>query len=226
MAPTGGRADADGPRILALQPFEHGEVLAPVHQVVHLVQSRLVHRRISAPPRPARALRRWSAPTPWSRISARSRSGATAAPSTRSASPYIGDESKRLAPAPSAHSTIARAFVSAAAPRTSNVRHVPMPMTGTSKPVAPSVRLSIVYSTGCANAESSVPSPQFPVPSPSSRTPNPEPRARAPRPRPRTPEPRAPVPSPEPRIPSPESRTPSPEPRSPKPPVHVLRQRR
>src|SRR5215208_2203527 len=66
-----------------------------------------------------------------------------ARPRTRSASPYMGELSNRLAPTSSASSTIRRLVASAARPRTSNVREVPMPTTGTSKPFGPSVRRSI-----------------------------------------------------------------------------------
>src|SRR5262249_10552700 len=67
----------------------------------------------------------------------------SAALSTRSAAPYMGDVSKRFAPVPSAISTMMRACCSAAAPRTSKVRQVPMPMVGTSSPVCPNARRSI-----------------------------------------------------------------------------------
>src|SRR5689334_14714857 len=67
----------------------------------------------------------------------------SASPSTRSASPYIGDESKNVALASYARSTTARALASAASPRTSNVLHVPMPTTGTVNPDWPSSRVSI-----------------------------------------------------------------------------------
>src|SRR5262245_53924868 len=64
-------------------------------------------------------------------------------PSTRSASPYIGDESKNVAPASNARSTTARALASETEPLTSNVFQVPMPMTGTVSPDWPSLRRSI-----------------------------------------------------------------------------------
>src|SRR5918997_737309 len=75
-----------------------------------------------------------------------------ARPRTRSASPYMGEESNRVAPASSASSTIRRLVASAARPRTSKVREVPMPTTGTSNPSGPSVRRSI-----CRLAALSVP---------------------------------------------------------------------
>src|SRR4029453_18175954 len=74
---------------------------------------------------------------------ASSRRPSRVSPRTRSASPYIGEESNRSAPAPSASSTIRRLVASAARPRTSKVREVPMPTAGTSKPSGPSVRRSI-----------------------------------------------------------------------------------
>ena len=52
--------------------------------------------------------------------------------STRSPAPYIGDVSNSVAPASYATSSTARHRASASRPRTSNVRHVPMPTTGTS----------------------------------------------------------------------------------------------
>src|SRR3954447_3774095 len=61
-------------------------------------------------------------------------------PSTRSAWPYMGEESKKSTPRSIAVLVIVRACASSRAPRTSNVCHVPMPTTGTSSPVAPSVR--------------------------------------------------------------------------------------
>ena len=64
-------------------------------------------------------------------------------PSTSSAWPYIGDESKNVAPDSSARSTTARAFCSAFDPCTSNVRHVPIPTTGTVSPDDPSIRVSM-----------------------------------------------------------------------------------
>ena len=56
----------------------------------------------------------------------RSRRPSSAAPSERSAPPYIGDESKTRQPAPSAASTTSRASPR----RASNVCHVPSPTTG------------------------------------------------------------------------------------------------
>src|SRR2546428_11488446 len=64
----------------------------------------------------------------------------------RSASPYMGDESKKLAPACSALSTTARAFCLAAGPCTSNVCQVPIPITGTFRPLFPRTRCSISFS--------------------------------------------------------------------------------
>src|SRR5579883_1235684 len=64
-------------------------------------------------------------------------------PSTCSAAPYIGDESKKFASALSAASTIVRAFFSAGSLDTSNVLHVPIPATGTDNAVLPNLRLSI-----------------------------------------------------------------------------------
>jgi hypothetical protein len=55
----------------------------------------------------------------------------------KASSPYMGDESKKLAPAYSALSTTARAFCSAAAPGTSNVCQVPIPITGTVQATLP-----------------------------------------------------------------------------------------
>src|SRR5258705_3052954 len=78
---------------------------------------------------------------------ARPRRPRSVRPSTRSAWPYMGEESKNVAPASNAASvTCARS--SAAAPRTSNVCHVPMPTTGTSRPVDPNARCSIECRAG------------------------------------------------------------------------------
>src|SRR4051812_34005872 len=57
--------------------------------------------------------------------------------STSSDAPYMGDVSKSVAPAAKAASSTARHPASAAAPRTSKVRQVPIPTTGTSSPVVP-----------------------------------------------------------------------------------------
>src|SRR4051795_9795439 len=72
-----------------------------------------------------------------------SRRPPSAAPSTSSAAPYIGEESNTRAPAASAASTTRRAPATASAPRTSNVRHVPIPTTGRRGPPSPSGRCSI-----------------------------------------------------------------------------------
>src|SRR5438132_2347458 len=58
----------------------------------------------------------------------------------------MGEESKKFAPTCSAISTTARAFLLALSPLTSKVRHVPIPTTGTCKPVCPRFRLSMFLS--------------------------------------------------------------------------------
>src|SRR5436309_5657979 len=58
----------------------------------------------------------------------------------------MGEESKKFAPTCSAISTTARAFLLALSPRTSKVRHVPIPTTGTCKPLCPRFRLSMFLS--------------------------------------------------------------------------------
>src|SRR5260370_15554886 len=58
----------------------------------------------------------------------------------------MGDESKKLPPACSALSTTARTFCSTAVPCTSNVCQVPIPITGTFKPLFPRTRCSISFS--------------------------------------------------------------------------------
>ena len=75
-----------------------------------------------------------------------SRRPRSVSPNTRSAWPYMGEESKKLAPTCSALSTTARAFCSAVVPCTSKVCQVPIPITGTFNPLFPKARYSIVFS--------------------------------------------------------------------------------
>src|SRR5258708_38571817 len=68
----------------------------------------------------------------------------SASPSSCSAAPYIGEESKKVTSTLSAISTRARAFFFISAPpRASKVRQVPMPITGTCSPLCPSIRCSM-----------------------------------------------------------------------------------
>src|SRR5262249_19312342 len=57
--------------------------------------------------------------------------------------PYIGEESYSVTPAASAALTRSRRAVSAPVSSTSNVRQVPIPITGTDTPLFPSGRCSI-----------------------------------------------------------------------------------
>src|SRR5687768_13789792 len=101
------------------------------------------------PPNSRKALSIWRFPSAaddahtFVATSAVVRRESSACASTRSALPYIGEESKSLAPCASDRPTTSAAFCSAAGPRTSKVRHVPNPITGTVTPVTPSGRVSI-----------------------------------------------------------------------------------
>src|SRR5688572_8363738 len=102
----------------------------------------------TTPPKRRKALSIWRFPSAtddahtFVATSARGRRESSACASTRSALPYIGEESNRPAPCARARPTTSCAFCSAAGPRTSKVRHVPNPITGTAMPVTPSGRLS------------------------------------------------------------------------------------
>src|SRR5262245_61256500 len=83
-----------------------------------------------------------------------------APPRTASARPYIGEVSKKRTPARYASSTIRCAFATPEA-ATSSVRHVPIPTTGTTRPVVPSrtARINLLIS----HRDHRMPSPTSPA---------------------------------------------------------------